>query len=153
MKKETKQRLIFWLAILLVILWILWPRSLERLILKYHAAADFSTVEQFQVVWTPQNAVRDYAADAYPSWILEEEQSRQVLEILRNATVSCPTGSRSLVIGEEGNYNLAAWSFNLHITQRGEIQVWNNVYKLDGKSHAALWEILTESNPERSLFF
>ena len=58
MKKETKQRLIFWLAVLLVILWILWPRSLERLILKHYTATDFSTVEQFQVLWTPQNAVK-----------------------------------------------------------------------------------------------
>lgn len=149
MKKETKQRLIFWLAVLLVILWILWPRSLERLILKHYTATDFSTVEQFQVLWTPQNAVKDYPADGYPTWVLEEELTQPILDILRKATVSCPTGNRSLMVGDEGNYNLIAWSFSLYITQRGEIQVWNNVYKLDKVSFAELWAILTENNPER----
>ena len=128
--------------------WAFWPRSLERLILKRYTATDFSTVEQFQILWTPPNPVRDYDAGAYPSWTLDKELTQPILDILRKATVSRPTGNRSLVIGDEGNYNLVAWSFHLHITQRGEIQVWNNVYRLDRKSHAALWNILTESNPE-----
>ena len=148
MKKETKQLAVFVLVILLVIGWAFWPRSLERLILKRYTATDFSTVEQFQILWTPPNPVRDYDAGAYPSWTLDKELTQPILDILRKATVSRPTGNRSLVIGDEGNYNLVAWSFHLHITQRGEIQVWNNVYRLDRKSHAALWNILTESNPE-----
>jgi len=148
MKKQTKQLAVFVLAILLVIGWAFWPRSLERLILKRYTATDFSTVEQFQILWTPPNPVRDYDAGAYPSWTLDKELTQPILDILRKATVSRPTGNRSLVIGDEGNYNLVAWSFNLHITQRGEIQVWNDVYRLDRKSHAALWNILTESNPE-----
>ncbi len=147
MKKQTKQLLIFGLAILLVIGWAFWPRSLERLILKHYTATDFSTVERFQIMWTPPNAVADYAADGYPTWMLEEELTQPILDILQKATVSRPTGNRSLVIGEDGNYNLIAWCFNLHITQRGEIQVWNTVYKLDRKSFDALWAIFTESNP------
>ena len=149
MKKETKQRLVFWTVILLVVIWILWPRSLERLILKHYTATDFSAVEQFQVFWTPPNAVQDFGAGAYPSWTLEKDQTQSILEILQKATVSCPTGNRALVIGEEGNYNLVTWCFNLHLTQRGEIQVWNNIYKLDRQSNDALWNILTESNPEQ----
>ena len=149
MKKETKQLAVFVLVILLVIGWAFWPRSLERLILKRYTATDFSTVEQFQILWTPPNPVRDYDAGAYPSWMLDKELTQPILDILRKATVSRPTGNRSLVIGDEGNYNLVAWSFNLHITQRGEIQVWNNVYKLDKASFAELWAILTENNPER----
>ena len=148
MKKATKQRLIFWTVILLVVIWILWPRSLERLILKHYTATDFSAVEQFQVFWTPPNAVQDYDADAYPNWTLEKDQTQPILDVLQKATVSCPTGNRSLVIGEEGNYNLVTWCFNLHLTQRGEIQVWNNIYKLDRKSFVALWTILRESNSE-----
>lgn len=149
MKKETKQRLIFWLAILLVIFWAMWPRSLERLILKRYTATDFSAVEDFQVMWTSPNAVADYEAGKYPTWRLEEDLTQSVLDILQRATVSRPTGNRRLVIGDEGIYDLTTWCFDLDITQRGEIQVWNTVYKLDRKSHAALWAILTESNPER----
>ena len=93
--------------------------------------------------------MKDYPADGYPTWVLEEELTQPILDILRKATVSCPTGNHSLMVGDEGNYNLIAWSFSLYITQRGEIQVWNNVYKLDKVSFAELWAILTENNPER----
>ena len=148
MKKETKQRLIFWLAVLLVILWILWPRSLERLILKHYTATDFSTVEQFQVLWTPQNAVKDYPADGYPTWVLEEELTQPILDILRKATVSRPSQRNWQAVGDEGNYNLVAWCFNLHISQDGTVQVWNTNYRLDRTSFAELWAILRESTPE-----
>ena len=89
MKKATKQRLIFWTVILLVVVWILWPRSLERLILKHYTATDFSTIEQFQVCWTPPNPVKDYDAGAYPNWTLEKDLTQSILEILQKATVSC----------------------------------------------------------------
>ena len=89
MKKATKQRLIFWTVILLVMVWILWPRSLERLILKHYTATDFSTIEQFQVCWTPPNPVKDYDAGAYPNWTLEKDLTQSILEILQKATVSC----------------------------------------------------------------
>lgn len=149
MKKQTKHLLIFALTILLVIGWAMWPRSLEKLILKRYAAADFSSVEQFHVLWTPRNAVQDYEADAYPNWTLEKELTQPILNILRKATVSRPTGDNRLIIGEEGNYELAAWCFDMDLTQLGEIRVGNSVYKLDRKSHDALWTILTESKPER----
>ena len=149
MKKETKQRLVSWTVVLLVVVWILWPRSLERLILKRYTATDFSAIEQFQVRWTPPNAVQDFDAGAYPSWTMGKDQTQSILEILQKATVSCPTGNRSLVIGEEGNYELVTWCLHLRLTQRGEIQVWNNIYKLDRQSNDALWNILTESNPEQ----
>ena len=148
MKKQTKQLVFFALAILLVIGWAMWPRSLERLILKHHAAADFSTVEQFQVLWTPPNAVQDYAADAYPHWTLEKELTQPILDILRKATVSRPSRRNWQVVGDEGNYNLVAWCFNLHISQDGTIQVWNTNYRLDRASFAELWAILRESTPE-----
>ena len=148
MKKQTKQLMVFVLAILLVIGWAMWPRSLERLILKHYTATDFSTVEQFQVLWTPPNAVQDYAADAYPSWTLEKELTQPILDILRKATVSRPSGNTMLIIGDEGNYNLVAWCFNLHINQDGTIQVWNTNYRLDQTSFAELWATLRESTPE-----
>ena len=88
MKKATKQRLIFWTVILLVVVWILWPRSLERLILKHYTATDFSTIEQFQVFWTPPNAVQDYDAGAYPNWTLEKDQTQSILEILQWKTAT-----------------------------------------------------------------
>ena len=134
MKKQTKQLMVFVLAILLVIGWAMWPRSLERLILKHYTATDFSTVEQFQVLWTPPNAVQDYAADAYPSWTLEEELTQPILDILRKATVSRPSRRNWQVIGDEGNYNLVAWCFNLHINQDGTIQVWKTAKKRHMKS-------------------
>ena len=148
MRKQTKQLVVFALAILLVIGWAMWPRSLERLILKHHAAADFSTVEQFQVLWTPPNAVQDYAADAYPHWTLEEELTQPILDILRKATISRPSRRNWQAVGDEGNYNLVAWCFNLHISQDGTIQVWNTNYRLDRTSFAELWAILRESTPE-----
>lgn len=148
MKKQTKQLLIFALAILLVIGWAMWPRSLERLILKYHAAADFSNIERFNVWWTPPDPVA-YDVDSYPHWTLDEELTQPILHILRKATVSRPTGDSRLVIGDEGVYDLSTWCFHLPITMRGEIQVWNSVYRLDQRSFDALWAILTESNPER----
>ena len=147
MKKQTKQLVIFALAILLVIGWAFWPRALEKRILKRDTAADFSAVEQFNVRWTPPNAVEDYAADAYPTWTLEEELTQPILDILRKATVNRPTGDTRLLIGEEGIYDLSTWGFHLSVTQQGEIQVWNTVYRLDRKSFDALWAILTESNP------
>ena len=103
MKKQTKQLVFFALAILLVIGWAMWPRSLERLILKHHAAADFSTVERFQVLWTPPNAVRDYDAGAYPSWTLEEELTQPILDILRKATISRPSRRNWQAVGDEGD--------------------------------------------------
>ena len=148
MKKQTKQLMVFVLAILLVIGWAMWPRSLERLILKHYTATDFSTIEQFNVRWTPPNAVQDYAADAYPHWTLEEELTQPILDILRKATVSRPSRRNWQVIGDEGNYNLVAWCFNLHINQDGTIQVWNTNYRLDQTSFAELWAILRESTPE-----
>lgn len=147
MKKQTKQLVIFALAILLVIGWAFWPRSLERLILKHYTATDFSAVEQFNVRWTPPNAVEDYAADAYPAWTLDEELTQPILDILRKATVNRPTGDTRLIIGEEGIYDLSTWGFHLSVTQQGKIQVWNTVYRLDRKSFDALWAILIESNP------
>ena len=149
MKKQTKQLVVFVLAILLVIGWAMWPRSLEGLILKHHTATDFSTIEQFNVRWTPPNAVQDYAADAYPHWTLEKELTQPILDILRKATVSRPSGNTMLIIGDEGIYDLSTWCFHVSITTQGEIQVWNTVYKLDRKSFNAIWSILTESNPER----
>ena len=149
MKKQTKQLVIFALAILLVIGWAFWPRSLEKRILKRDTAADFSAVEQFNVRWTPPNAVEDYAADAYPAWTLDEELTQPILDILRKATVNRPTGDTRLIIGDEGIYDLSTWCFHVSITTQGEIQVWNTVYKLDRKSFNAIWSILTESNPER----
>ena len=148
MRKQTKQLVVFALAILLVIGWAMWPRSLERRILKHHAAADFSTVERFQVLWTPPNAVRDYDAGAYPSWTLEEELTQPILDILRKATISRPSRRNWQAVGDEGNYNLVAWCFNLHISQDGTIQVWNTNYRLDRTSFAKLWAILRESTPE-----
>lgn len=148
MRKQTKQLVVFALAVLLVIGWAMWPRSLERLILKHHAAADFSTVEQFQVLWTPPNAVQDYAADAYPHWTLEEELTQPILDILRKATISRPSRRNWQAVGDEGNYNLVAWCFNLHISQDGTVQVWNTNYRLDRASFAELWAILRESTPE-----
>ena len=120
MKKQTKQLVVFVLAILLVIGWAMWPRSLERRILKHHAATDFSTVEQFQVLWTPPNPVRDYDAGAYPSWTLEEELTQPILDILEKYQVkTCyyghlHGGSHRLAIqGERGGvaYRLISADF------------------------------------------
>ena len=148
MEKQTKQLVVFALAILLVIGWALWPRPLERRILKHHDAADFSTVERFQVLWTPPNAVRDYDAGAYPQWMLEETFTQPILEILQRATISCPRRRNWQAIGDEGNYNLVAWCFNLHINQDGTVQVWNTNYRMDRTSFEELWAILRQSTPE-----
>ena len=146
MKKQTKQLLIFALAILLVIGWAMWPRSLERLILRRYTASDFSTLEWLNVTWTPPNAV-DYSFEMYPKWTLDQEQTQQVLEILKKARVNRPVNRGWLLIGDQGNYELRGWFFNIELTQARVVRVWNTNYLLDRRSHAALWEIFSDTNP------